>query len=61
VPRRIDELTDRDRRSLDAWVEDFDRRWEAGLLDGRAGQIPAGSAWRIPALAEMVRIDLERL
>ena len=35
-------------------------RWETGILVNRADQIPPGSSWRLPALAEMVKIDLER-
>jgi hypothetical protein len=61
LPPSIDELTDEDRRALDSWVGEFDRRWETGLLFIRAGLIPSGCAWNVQALAEMVKIDLERL
>jgi serine/threonine protein kinase len=63
MPAHDPELTDLsadDRRALDHWLVEFDRGWEDGLLSNRVDQIPPGSSWRLPALAEMVKIDLER-
>ncbi len=57
---RLAELSDSDRRELEAWLVEFEQRWETGILVNRADQIPPGSSWRLPALAEMVKIDLER-
>ena len=57
---RLADLSDNDRQVLEAWLVEFDQRWEDGLLANRADQIPPGSSWRLPALAEMVKIDLER-
>jgi serine/threonine protein kinase len=59
IPRLAD-LSDNDRQELEAWLVEFDQRWETGLLVNRVQQIPPGSSWRLPALAEMVKIDLER-
>jgi serine/threonine protein kinase len=58
-PRPADLSAD-DRRALDHWLVEFDHGWENGLLSSRVDQIPPGSSWRLPALAEMVKIDLER-
>jgi formylglycine-generating enzyme required for sulfatase activity len=57
---RLAELSEDDRRVLESWLIEFDQRWSEGLLALRAAQIPPGSRWRLPALAEMVKIDLER-
>jgi hypothetical protein len=57
---RLAGLSDDDRQVLDSWLVEFDQRWDEGLLTNRLDQIPPGSSWRLPALAEMVKIDLER-
>ncbi len=49
-----------DRQVLESWLVEFDERWDPGLLAHRVDRIPPGSSWRLPALAEMVKIDLER-
>jgi formylglycine-generating enzyme required for sulfatase activity len=54
------DLSNDDRQVLDSWLVEFDQRWDEGLLANRLDQIPPGSSWRLPALAEMVKIDLER-
>jgi len=54
------DLSDDDRLVLESWLVEFDQRWDEGLLANRVEQIPRGSSWRLPALAEMVKIDLER-
>jgi formylglycine-generating enzyme required for sulfatase activity/serine/threonine protein kinase len=58
--RRLANLSVDDRQVLESWLVEFDQRWEEGVLARRAEQIPPGSSWRLPALAEMVKIDLER-
>jgi hypothetical protein len=58
--RRLAELSEADRRALESWLVEFDQHWAEGLLARRVAQIPGGTAWRQPALAEMVKIDLER-
>jgi serine/threonine protein kinase len=57
---RLADLSDNDLRVLDSWLVEFDRRWNEDLLAKRLDQIPPGSSWRLPALAEMVKIDLQR-
>ena len=57
---RLADLSDDDRQALESWLVEFDQRWDDGILAGRVEQIPPGSSWRLPALAEMVKIDLER-
>jgi serine/threonine protein kinase len=57
---RLADLSDDDRQVLDSWLVEFDQGWDEGLLANRLGQIPPGSSWRLPALAEMVKIDLQR-
>ena len=57
---RLADLSDDDRQVLESWLVEFDQRWDEGLLANRLDQIPPGSSWRLPALAEMVKIDLER-
>jgi len=57
---RLADLSDDDRQVLDSWLVDFEERWDEDLLANRLDQIPPGSSWRLPALAEMVKIDLER-
>ena len=57
---KLADLSDDDRQVLESWLVEFDRRWDEGLLANRVDQIPPGSSWRLPALAEMVKIDLER-
>ena len=57
---RLADLSDDDRQVLESWLVEFDQRWDEGVLANRVEQIPPGSSWRLPALAEMVKIDLER-
>src|SRR5256885_1597621 len=57
---RLADLSEGDRRMLESWLVGFDQQWTEGLLEDRAGRIPPDSSWRLPALAEMVKIDLER-
>ena len=57
---RLAELSDDDRQVVESWLIDFDQGWDEGILAGRVEQIPPGSSWRLPALVEMVKIDLER-
>jgi formylglycine-generating enzyme required for sulfatase activity len=57
---QLAELTDDDRQVVESWLVAFDQQWDESLLASRVDQIPPGSSWRVPALAEMVKIDLER-
>jgi len=57
---RLADLSDDDRQVLESWLVEFDQGWDEGLLANRLDQIPPGSSWRLPALAEMVKIDLQR-
>lgn len=55
-------LSDADRQVLEAWLVEFDQTWADGRLAARVRQLPApGQPLRLPALVEMVKIDLERL
>jgi formylglycine-generating enzyme required for sulfatase activity/serine/threonine protein kinase len=59
IPKLAD-LSNDDRQVLESWLVEFDQRWDERFLASRVDGIPAGSSWRLPALAEMVKIDLER-
>src|SRR5579884_2141508 len=54
-------LSEQERRVLEGWLLEFDQSWADGLLDDRARRLPpVGMPLRLPALAELVKIDLER-
>jgi hypothetical protein len=53
-------LADAERARLESLLADFDRAWDENLLARKARQLPAGDRLRVPALIEMIRIDLER-
>ncbi len=57
---RLAELSDDDRQIVESWLIAFDQGWDEAILVSRVEQIPIGSSWRVPALVEMVKIDLER-
>jgi hypothetical protein len=57
---RIDALDREQRQQLEGWLIDFDRRWCSELLRVRVEALPATAPWRLAALVEMVKIDLER-
>jgi predicted Ser/Thr protein kinase len=57
---RLANLSDADRQVVEAWLVAFDQDWDEALLASRVPQIPPESSWRLPTLAEMVKIDLER-
>jgi serine/threonine protein kinase len=52
-------LVDEQRAVLENWLVEFDRTWGEGRLAERARCLPAGPL-RLPALVELVKIDLER-
>jgi serine/threonine protein kinase/WD40 repeat protein len=54
-------LSEEERRILEAWLLEFDQAWASGYLEERIAALPpAGAPLRGPALAELVKIDLER-
>jgi tetratricopeptide (TPR) repeat protein/predicted Ser/Thr protein kinase len=54
-------LTEPDRRMLEAWLEEFDRSWEEGRLAKLVRMLPPPSTpTRLPALLELIKIDLRR-
>jgi hypothetical protein len=53
-------LSERDRQLVESWLVEFDLGWTPDRLSARARELPADSALRLPALVEMVKIDLER-
>jgi hypothetical protein len=55
------DLSREDRQSLEWWLAEFDRSWHDGLLEGRVRDLrPQGDPLRLAAVAEMVKIDLEK-
>jgi serine/threonine protein kinase len=60
VNPRLAALSDGDRQVVESWLVEFDQGWDEQRLVRQAQEIPQGSSWRLPALAEMVKIDLER-
>ena len=55
--RGLVDLSGQDRLELEAWLVEFDQRWDP-IRKGTPHSIR--NSWRLPALAEMVKIDLER-
>ena len=53
------DLSDDERRNVEVRLVDFDQQWGPGLLPDRVRQVPLACSWRLAALAEMVKIDLE--
>lgn len=53
-------LSKNDRQLLESWVVEFDQGWDENRLAMQVSQLPVGSPLRIPAMTEMVKIDLER-
>jgi hypothetical protein len=53
-------LSDDLRRQLESWLVAFDRDWDEGRLASEAAKLPHDHPLRTAALAEMVKIDLER-
>src|SRR5262249_56298651 len=53
------DLPDPLRELLEVWLVEFDQSWDEGRLAARARQIPPDHPLRLPALAEMVKIDQE--
>jgi serine/threonine protein kinase len=60
VNPRLARLSDDDRQMLESWLAEFQQHWDEKLLENRVEQIPPGSSWRLSALAEMVKIDLNQ-
>jgi serine/threonine protein kinase len=58
---RFEKLSAADRRILEAWLEDFERTWDAGRLARLVPHLPPpGSPLRLPILVEIVHIDVQR-
>lgn len=59
--RNLYQLSDKDLRILEGWVAEFGRSWEEGRLAPRLANLPPrGHPLRVPALVELVRVDMER-
>src|SRR5690242_6497335 len=56
----LSQLSAADRRLVENWLAEFDLSWEEGKLAARARTLPHDSGLRATALAELVKIDLER-
>jgi predicted Ser/Thr protein kinase len=58
---RLVALSTEKRQLVECWLADFDQSWHEGLLWERVKKLPpAGNPLRLAALAEMVKIDIER-
>jgi hypothetical protein len=55
---RLADISNKHRRALESWLVDFEQRWDEPSLARRVGHVPPGSSWRLPALVEMVKIDV---
>jgi serine/threonine protein kinase len=53
-------LSEKQRRKLESWLVAFDRRWNEGRLAAAAAKLPRDHPLRRVALAEMLKIDVER-
>ncbi len=54
-------LTGQDLQTVHFWIEEFARSWKDGCLAGRVRQLPPqGHRLRLPALIELVKVDLQR-
>jgi WD40 repeat protein/tetratricopeptide (TPR) repeat protein len=61
IPTRLLELAPPDRLQLEAWLAEFEEAWDEHLLAARVERLPPpGQPLRLPALIELVKIDLER-
>jgi predicted Ser/Thr protein kinase len=61
VSAQLGQLNEDDRRVLEEWLAEFDRSWDEGRLAARVRELPPQeSPLRLPALIEMVKIDLRR-
>jgi serine/threonine protein kinase len=57
---RLSRLSGTDLHRLELLLVEFDRGWEDGHLDAAARRLPPGDPLRLPALLEMVKVDLEK-
>jgi serine/threonine protein kinase len=61
VSVRISSLADTPRREVEAWLADFQQSWSRKQLKRIVRQLPrVGDPRRLPALVELVKIDLQR-
>jgi serine/threonine-protein kinase len=57
---RGDTLRSEHEEQLEGWLIEFDRRWSPEQMRLRVPALPAEAPWRLAALVEMAKIDLER-
>jgi serine/threonine-protein kinase len=61
IPTRLLELSPEDRLRVEAWLVEFEVAWDEGRLAAQVARLPPpGQPLRLPALVELVKIDLER-
>jgi serine/threonine protein kinase len=61
IPPRLLALAGEQRLQLEAWLAEFEEAWDEDLLAARVERLPPpGHPLRLPALIELVKIDLER-
>jgi predicted Ser/Thr protein kinase len=58
--RGFSQLSDQDRLAVEGWLAEFDQSWDEHRLAGQVQRLPAHGLVRRAALAEMIKIDLER-
>lgn len=58
---KLDVLSETDRQIVESWLVSFDKSWSGTRLADQVRELPPpGSPLRLPALLEMVKIDMER-
>jgi WD40 repeat protein len=61
IPARLLELSPPDRLRLEAWLAEFEVSWNEHHLAAQVERLPPpGQPLRLPALIELVKVDLER-
>src|SRR5262245_2554024 len=57
---KVRELSSQDRLALEAWLTAFEEGWDEQRLAPHVGSLPPpGHPLRLPALVELIKVDLE--
>src|SRR5262249_54090445 len=60
---KLSELSDKDRRELDSWLNEFSQDWHKGLFlahSNRIRRLPEGSALGLAGLTGLIEMDMPR-
>ena len=58
---KLETLSDADRQLLESWLVQFDQSWDENRLAKQVRELlPVGTPLRLPALIELIKIDLKR-